>query len=64
MLSQKVGRDGSSSLCRAPFEHGDEIVGQWTQAQRERMDARFRERMERAIERGLERNPDGEEHAA
>jgi hypothetical protein len=40
---------------------GDEQTGEWT---RERMDERFRERMLRAIERGLERLPVQEERAA
>jgi len=39
---------------------GDEVVGEYSRERLLRMDERFRERMQRAIERGLERPPDGE----
>jgi hypothetical protein len=42
-----------------PPQPGDEH-GQWTEAQLVRMNADFVAAMERAIERGFERRPDGE----
>jgi hypothetical protein len=55
-----------SKLAAAPTEPQDARNGDWSREQLERMDRRFTERMLRAIERGLERPPDGEasEHAA
>jgi hypothetical protein len=43
-----------------PVQPGDEVVGEYSRERLLRMDERFRERMQRAIERGLERPPDGE----
>ena len=51
---------GSSALARAPCEPGDEQVGEYTRQRLIRMNERFVERMQDAIERGLERRPDGE----
>lgn len=45
---------GRSVLANAPFEPGDERSGDYTREQLLRMDAKFCERMQRAIERGLE----------
>ena len=55
---------GRSVLANAPFEPGDERSGDYTREQLLRMDARFVERMRRAIERGLERPPEGEAERA
>jgi hypothetical protein len=51
---------GRSVLANAPSAPGDERSGDYTPAQLLRMDAKFCARMERAIERGLERPPDPE----
>ena len=52
--------NGRSILASAPYERGDEQEGGWPREQLERMDQRFVERMQLAIERGLERKPNGE----
>ena len=41
-----------------PSQPGDDVVGGWTHEQLMRMDARFRERLERAIARGKEHPKD------
>ena len=41
-------------------QDGDALAGGWSREALLDMDARFCERMERAIARGLERRPDGE----
>ena len=46
--------DGRSQLATAPCEPGDEQEGTWPRDQLMRMDARFCERLERAIARGKE----------
>jgi len=46
--------DGSK-LVNAGYERGDELQGQWPREQLVRVDADFCARMERAIERGLEK---------
>jgi len=56
MLYRKRGRqptDGGSKLVNSAFERGDEL-SQWPRQQLVRMDAKFCERLERAIERGSE----------
>jgi hypothetical protein len=58
MPSKHKQRYGRSKF--APYEPGDEAIGTWPREQLERMNARFVERMLLAIERGLERSPDGE----
>ena len=55
----KAPTNGGSKLVNSAFERGDEQVGNWPREQLLKMDARFVERMERAIERGLEQPPDG-----
>ena len=49
--------DGRSQLATAPCEPGDEQQGTWPRDQLMRMDARFCERLERAIARGKEHTP-------
>jgi hypothetical protein len=44
----------------AVAEPGDEAIGDYSLDRLIQMNARFVERVERAIERGLERRPDGE----
>jgi hypothetical protein len=46
--------DLNSKIKSAPQEPGDEQVGGWARDRLVRMDARFRERLERAIARGKE----------
>jgi len=41
----------------APSQPGDEVVGGWSGEQLEKMDARFRSRLERAIVNGREHAP-------
>jgi len=41
----------------APAQPGDEVVGGWLREQLEKMDARFRSRLERAIANGREHAP-------
>jgi len=41
----------------APSQPGDEVVGGWSREQLEKMDARFRSRLERAIVNGREHAP-------
>jgi hypothetical protein len=48
-------RIGLNALARAPCEPGDERCGEWTREQREKMNARFTERLERAFRSGRER---------
>jgi hypothetical protein len=43
-------------------ESGDEIAGEWTPDELLRMNARFVERLEHVIARGLERRPDQAHH--
>lgn len=45
----------------APPQPGDEISGQWSRQQLERMNARFVRAVERAIALGQERRPNGSE---
>jgi len=52
------GRQPYLNGARAPIDHDAEAP--YSRAQLLRMDRRFVERMERAIERGLERPPDPE----
>jgi hypothetical protein len=46
---------GLSKLQNSATEPGDELQGDYTREQLVKMDARFCERLERAIDRGLER---------
>jgi hypothetical protein len=55
---------GRSALASAPYQPGDEVVGEYTRERLIKMDAKFCERMQRAIERGLERPPEGEAERA
>jgi hypothetical protein len=55
---------GRSALASAPYEPGDERSGDYTREQLLRMDARFVARMQKAIEHGLERRPEGEAERA
>src|SRR5262249_31371454 len=58
----RAKREGVATLSRdSPTEPGDEVAGQWTRAQLEHMNARFVAAMERAIARGEERLPGGDE---
>ena len=41
----------------APSQPGDEVVGGWSREQLEKMDVRFRSRLERAIANGREHAP-------
>jgi hypothetical protein len=50
---------GRSKLQTEACEPGDEQQGEWPREQLEKMDTRFRARLERAIARGAER-PKGE----
>jgi hypothetical protein len=45
-------RSGYSLLASAPYEPGDQQVGEWTREQLTRMDERFVAAMERAIAAG------------
>jgi hypothetical protein len=59
-MSSTDGRRGRPSLlnCKsksAPPQPGDEQNGGWPREQLEAMDAKFRERVERAFENGSER---------
>jgi hypothetical protein len=51
-------------LANQPPQPGDEVVGDYSRERLIKMDAKFCERMQRAIERGLERPPDAERRAA
>ena len=45
----------------APPQPGDEVVGGWSRERLERMNRKFVDRLERAIARGEERKPAGNE---
>jgi len=58
-----LGRPPHKNSKEAPPQAGDEL-GAYSYSQLMRMDEKFRERMTRAIERGLERSPEDPVRAA
>jgi hypothetical protein len=56
--------NGRSKIALGEVQPDDRQIGEWTRERLIRMDARFCAAMQAAIERGLERRPDGESRAA